>query len=197
MEVQPISISTIISIISLLLLIISEILPFIKNTKARGIIHFIALIISKNISTPSELQPLLQEIEQETNTNTNTNTNIGSHEVIIDIPTVLNNTSDKILNKIELLNNKNIEIMDKLINNMENINLSFISYITDFKNTRQLKLQSTETYELNYIINYIKGKYIEKNLTIPYLYPSNKQLLKSEGYIVDYDSKEKTFSIKW
>ena len=142
------------------LIIISEILPFVKKINSNGIIHLLYNFISKkeeNNEEEEENQPLfLTENTQ------------GMQDTIIIINEVMNN-----------------------INNLSNSTLQLIN------NSKQLKLQTSELYELNYIINYIKVNYPKKVFKTRFLTKSNKQLLISQGYIIDYDSEYDMYNIKW
>jgi vacuolar-type H+-ATPase subunit I/STV1 len=87
--------------------------------------------------------------------------------------------------------------LDSLNVNIKNISYTLNGYINEAQNSRQLKLQSIELYELNYIINYIKVNYPKKMFQTRFLSKTNKQLLISQGYVVDYDSQNDTNTIKW
>jgi hypothetical protein len=168
-----IDVSTIISVIVGILLTISESLPFIKSVKAQGIVHFLINILINN--TNNELRPLLYD-----------------HE-----PQLINQYEQE----SEFQQNREIHILIDNINVLST-NVNYISQIlkdtsNDFKTARQLKLQTSELYQLNYIINYIKQNYIKRQLKFKNLSKNNKELLSSEGYIINYDSQEDTSVISW
>ena len=158
-------ISTIISVVTGLLLAISEIMPFIKTVESQGIIHFLSSISSKflkNSPDISEIQSLLQISIPENEQNN-----------------VSNVSTEKLYHEINIIGN--------IIKDISG----------DFNNARQLKLQTSELYQLNYIINYIKQNYIKRQLPFKNLSKSNKELLISEGYIISYDFKEDITLIGW
>ena len=161
----------ILSIIGGCIFITSEILPFIKNIKANGLLELLIntgqQFLNKNKLPENETEPLL-------NSNSNSELNIN-------IP-----YSDELKTILNTLNN-----------NITNMSCNLNTYINDFQNSRQLKLQSIDLYELNYIINYIKVNYPKKSFQTRFLSKINKQLLISQGYIVDYDSQNDTHIIKW
>ena len=88
------------------------------------------------------------------------------------------------------------EVRNDINNLCNNLNITN-STLELINNQKQLKLQTSELYELNYIINYIKVNYPKKVFKTKFLTKSNKQLLISQGYIVDYDSEHDIHSIKW
>ena len=90
-----------------------------------------------------------------------------------------------------------INKLDILNSNINNITNTLNYYITESQNARQLKLQPMEFYELNYIINFIKVNYHKKMYQTKFLTKGNKQLLISQGYIIDYDSQNDIHTIKW
>lgn len=163
-------ISTIISVITGILLTISELLPFFKNLDGNGILHLLA-----NISKTSETlenQPLLQTLENLSDNNDNNNNDNNNNLIEIKLNTI-NDTLYCMTSKIQ----------DSLNNVVDN--------------SRTLKLQQSELYELNYIINYIKANYPKRFYITKCLSKINKQILISQGYIVDYDVQHDTYVIKW
>lgn len=174
-----IDISTVISVITGILLAISESLPFIKTVKAQGVMHFLVNIRQLFVNEP-ELQPLLSrnQDEQISELEQNGEIRINIHDLI---------------NKMSVLNSgintvsTNVNYMNEILKDISN----------DFKTARQLKLQTSELYQLNYIINYIKQNYIKRQLKFKNLAKNNKELLSSEGYIINYDSQDDTSVIGW
>lgn len=157
----------IISIFSGLLFLISEALPFI-NIKSNGIVHLIVNLIKSTNNSLQQTQTLQEE------------------------EPLLNNTNDTIIH----INQHSP--FDAICNNLNNLNNSLINSTSELiNNSKQLKLQTSELYELNYIINYIKVNYPKKLYKTKFLTKSNKQLLISQGYIVDYDSEQDNYMIKW
>ena len=77
------------------------------------------------------------------------------------------------------------------VNNIENILSDYLIQKS------QVKLQCSGLYELNFIINYIKTNYLKKNLQMKYLQKSSKDMLLSQGYIIEYDSLHDISIIKW
>lgn len=198
-----ISISTITSVVSGILLVISESLPFIKSLESQGIIHFLINIGQKVIANEPELQPLIDELLDETQVNQQSSKKIplntsNSENININVHELIDNINSNIDNKINLLNS-GINTMSDNIHSVA-CNLNYINQILkefDFKTSRQLKLQTSELYQLNYIINYIKQNYIKRQLKFKNLSKNNKDLLSSEGYIVNYDSQDDTAVIGW
>lgn len=180
-----IDLSTIIYVITGVFLAISESLPFIKSVKAQGVMHFLVNIRQQFVNEP-ESQPLLnnenyqqQQLQSEyISDSVNGERRIDIHEII---------------NKMNVLNSgintvsTNVNYMNEILKDISN----------DFKTARQLKLQTSELYQLNYIINYIKQNYIKRQLKFKNLSKNNKELLSSEGYIINYDSQDDTSVIGW
>ena len=83
------------------------------------------------------------------NNNRNITTNNDEHEPLInDIENSIDKTPDNPLSR-------QLDSLDSLNVNIKNISYTLNSYINEAQNSRQLKLQSIELYELNYIINYM------------------------------------------
>jgi hypothetical protein len=158
-----------------IILIVSEILPFIKSVNSNGLLELL-------VNTSKSFLK---------NNNRNITTNNDEHEPLInDIENSIDKTPDNPLSR-------QLDSLDSLNVNIKNISYTLNSYINEAQNSRQLKLQSIELYELNYIINYIKVNYPKKMFQTRFLSKTNKQLLISQGYIVDYDSQNDTNTIKW
>lgn len=172
-------ISEIISIIAGVLLAISESLPFIKTIESQGILHFLISLGTKLLANEPELEPLLQNLEDGL---VNESTNIVNKNEMLDIVADINNISIKI---------------DGINGNLSNVTDIIKNISQDFNNARQLKLQTSELYQLNYIIQYIKSNYIKRQLEFKNLSVNNKQLLVSEGYIINYDSVKDLTVINW
>jgi archaellum component FlaC len=209
-----IDVATIISVITGVLLAISESLPFIKTVKAQGVMHFLVNIWNTLLTSNSgESQPLLNDIDHSTSLNINQNQNQNQDEIESEfqqngeIRILIDNINSNFDSKMNVLSNT-INNMSGNINNVAgnintvSTNVNYISQIlkdisNDFKTARQLKLQTSELYQLNYIINYIKQNYIKRQLKFKNLSKNNKELLSSEGYIINYDSQEDTSVIGW
>lgn len=205
-----IDVYTIISVTAGILLTVSESLPFIKTIKAQGIMHFLVDIGEKLLTNNSELQPLLGDasqqrvdenvLDEQSDIQQNENITINIHEIIDNINSNFDNKMNVLSNTINNMST-NLNSVSNNINNVSN-NVNYISDIlkdisNDFKTARQLKLQTSELYQLNYIINYIKQNYIKRQLKFKNLSKNNKELLSSEGYIINYDSQEDTSVIGW
>lgn len=172
-----------ISVIGGLILIISEILPFIKSVKSNGLLELIIYSIRKIFKKQGDIvledeEALLSEesnfgISRVSQTQNNYNS-------------VTTPVSASLTTKIDALNTS-----------VMNISYALNNYMNEAQNSRQLKLQSVELYELNYIINYIKVNYPKKMFQTRFLSKTNKQLLVSQGYVIDYDSQNDTHTIKW
>lgn len=165
-------IQIVMSVFGAIILIVSEILPFIKTIKSNGLLE---LLVNKS-------KLFLN------NNNINNNDNNDN-----------NNEHEPLMNDIEnhIQDNPLSRQLDSLNVNINNISYTLNSYISEAQNSRQLKLQTIELYELNYIINYIKVNYPKKMFQTRFLSKTNKQLLISQGYIVDYDSQNDMNTIKW
>jgi len=199
-----INIYTIISVITGILLTISELLPFIKSLESQGIIHFLVNIGQKLLASNPELQPLLDTLnivsQSEQHEQHEQNEQRNNKETSINIYELIDNINSNIDNKMNVLNS-GINTMTSNIN-IVSTNVNYISEIlkdinNDFKTARQLKLQTSELYQLNYIINYIKQNYIKRQLKFKNLSKNNKELLSSEGYIINYDSLDDTSVVSW
>jgi hypothetical protein len=166
------------SILGGLFFLISEILPFIKSVKSNGLLELIINVsrqLFKKSYNINEDEESLLDNDNDNDENRDTSFRIRVNE----------NTST-LSNKIDSLNTS-----------VMNISYALNTYMNEAQNSRQLKLQSVELYELNYIINYIKVNYPKKTFQTRFLSKSNKQLLISQGYMVDYDSQNDTYIIKW
>lgn len=169
------TIQIVMSVFGGMILIVSEILPFINSVKSNGLLELLVntskSFLKNNINYSgienNEHEPLLNDIENHIS--------------------ISNNIQDTLLSRQ----------LDSLNVNINNISYTLNSYINEAQNSRQLKLQSVELYELNYIINYIKVNYPKKMFQTRFLSKTNKQLLISQGYVVDYDSQNDTNTIKW
>lgn len=171
------------SVLGGLILLISEILPFIKSVKSNGLLELIInvtrQVFKKKYNINEDEESLLNGHDNEDNNGDNERN---------DYFRVNNNT----------VNNTSLSVkIDSLNTSVMNISYALNNYMNEAQNSRQLKLQSVELYELNYIINYIKVNYPKKTFQTRFLSKSNKQLLISQGYIVDYDSQNDTYIIKW
>lgn len=164
--------------------IASEVLPMC--TRSKSVLDFIIRCLKAftKINYPAiynETHPLLDEIQQmEEGTNTvEQGIQIGEDNQ----------------------NNVNVKLIDfnqVNLNNLENIFTEAISQFQNLQNIhREPILHPKEVYELNFIINYIKNSYPKKGLLTKNLSESNQQLLLSKGYIINYDSIENQYSIKW
>jgi hypothetical protein len=176
------TIQIVMSVFGGMILVISEILPFIKSVKSNGLLELI-INISKKLLTKNNQIRLLDE-EQEPLFSNQPSNNLNLRIPIDNIDNI--QEGNFLLNKIDTLNT-----------GINNISYTLNSYINEAQNSRQLKLQSIELYELNYIINYIKVNYPKKMFQTKFLSKINKQLLVSQGYIIDYDSQNDTHTIKW
>jgi len=176
-------------LIMVITLMISEILPFIKQIKSNGILELLYNIIYKYANRLSgERQPLLHNIEHIEHIEHSTDQNNIIHDSTISVE---NN------GMYNLLERKMSELNTNLDINFQKISSTMVSYVTELQNTRQLKLHPAELYELNYFINYIKVNYPKKIYHTRFLSKTNKQLLISQGYIIDYDIQNDTHVIKW
>lgn len=169
------------SVLGGLILLISEILPFIKSVKSNGLLELIInmtrQVFKKTYNINEDEESLLNGQDHGADNERNDYFRVNNNETV-------NNTSLSI--KIDSLNTS-----------VMNISYALNNYMNEAQNSRQLKLQSVELYELNYIINYIKVNYPKKTFQTRFLSKSNKQLLISQGYVVDYDSQNDTYIIKW
>lgn len=171
------TVQIVMSVLGGFILIMSEILPFIKSVKSNGLIELLvntarSFLRKNSDSLPEDEESLLQ--------------NDSFNVITNSTPTNNNNVNTHLTQKI-----------DALSTSVMNISYALNNYMTEAQNSRQLKLQSVELYELNYIINYIKVNYPKKMFQTRFLSKTNKQLLISQGYIVDYDSQNDTHTIKW
>jgi len=157
-------------------LIISEILPFVSSVKSNGLLDLLMNTYRsffKSSTVSGEQEGLLQN-------------SIENRDNEVNIYNISTSENRLLTNKMDQLNGTIIQIFNVLNEHMSEI-----------QHARGLKLQSIELYELNYIINYIKVNYPKKMFQTRFLSKSNKQLLISQGYIVNYDSQTDTHIIKW
>lgn len=156
------TIEIIISIVSSILLALSEILPLIKNVKYNGIIDFFVKIIEKK-KMGDEEEGLLNNNEHDSQ-----------------------------------LNDRVDELKSNIITLSTNYNSLHGSFIKIYENIVEYRmLQTFDKYELDYIKNFIRINYPEKQLELRFLAEINKTTLKNLGYIIDYDSTNQMYCIKW
>lgn len=94
-----------------------------------------------------------------------------------------------------LLDTVDTEVTQQYVHQLNSTITKCTANILD--NSGKLTLQPSELYELNYIINYIKVNFPKKSYKTSFLSMSNKMLLISQGYIVDYDCESDIHVIKW
>jgi hypothetical protein len=166
------------SVLGGLIILVSEILPFIKSIKSNGLIELL-VNTSKSFLKKSDDNDNNEENE----------------------PLIENDIERGIQQRgrfsVREISEPVSSQLDALTISVNNISHTLNNYIHEAQNARQLKLQPIELYELNYIINYIKVNYQKKMFQTRFLSKSNKQLLISQGYVVDYDSQNDTHTIKW
>lgn len=176
----------VLSVLGGTVILISEVLPFIKTVKSNGILQLLINtcknVYNKRLGNVIDVESGLREDETEPLLQ-------GSLGEIDGIQ-IGNGESSSRVSSLEIK-------IDNLNSNLHSISSNLHSCMSDIQNSRQLKLQPIELYELNYIINYIKVNYPKKTFQTKYLSKSNKQLLISQGYIVDYDSHTDVHVIKW
>lgn len=168
------------SVLGGLIILVSEILPFINSIKSNGLIELL-VNTSKSFLKKSD---------------NNDNNNNEENEPLIDNDIERGNQQRGRFSVREI-NEPVSSQLDALTISVNNISCTLNNYINEAQNSRQLKLQPNELYELNYIINYIKVNYQKKMFQTRFLSKSNKQLFISQGYVVDYDSQNDTHTIKW
>jgi hypothetical protein len=187
-------IDIIIPIITSTLLILSEIMPFVNNIKSNGILELLIdtskKILQRNTNNTVcdiESQPLLNGDDNDSN-NLNDNTNDND------------NDNDKF--DSETINYNYKEEISKLqnqINDLQNLlSKSIESNVNIYENLiESRKMQSYEKYEMDYIKNFIRINYPEKQLEMRYLSETNKEVLRNLKYIIDYDSTTQVYVIRW
>ena len=181
------------SVLGGLIIVVSEILPFIKSVKSNGLLELL-VNTSKSFlkkSNNEENEPLINDLENGIDNDVNNGINNS----------VNNGVNNRVQQRGRFANREVDESLtgrlDTLASSVNTISYALNNYMHEAQNSRQLKLQSIELYELNYIINYIKVNYPKKMFQTRFLSKSNKQLLISQGYVVDYDSQNDTHTIKW
>lgn len=208
-----VTISTSIAIISGVLLLLSETLPFIKKLESNGIMHFLIIIsktlLNKHSLTDSESESLLPRFNppQEFQEFQESQESQEPQECIIDT-----GKSDKdkdkdikwlLNNKIQLSNFK--ELIDKCTNTsitnskkIEETQTQMKKYEEGFFTLLESKkIQTSEKYEIDYIIRYIRTSYPDKQMEMRSLSDNTKNTLLSLGYRLDYDSVANVSVIKW
>lgn len=168
--------------------LISEVMPYISNFKYSSILHLIInignKILAKKPIDNQDYQPLLTD-EQ------------NSLHTVISMDSPPKNLIDEQLLKI--LEN----IRDPLINlnkihcNFYDIYSASLDSKPKISNVNQMPLYTSEMYELNYIMNYLKTNYATKQLQVKNINKSNSDLLLSKGYRIDFDSEKDITIIKW
>lgn len=168
------TITIVISVLSSLLLVLSEILPYIKKIHANGIIGLIVDIFKKfKYSQVSLDDNILYSRDNTINTNLLFNKILQQHTYISNLIESSKSDSNIIFSKI-------IEQQDKMLSLIE-----------------AKKMQTIDKYELEHIKTFIRMNFPAKRLEIKSLSKINKELLLSLGYIVDYDSTCDLDVIKW
>ena len=158
-----------------ILLTVSEILPFISNIKANGLVHLLTTIGSDFLKKKSneELSPLLQDIGNEDNED-NENSSTQLLELLnttSEIKTAINSMTPK----VDLISGQLIELASS--------------------NSQELTEINSGKYEMNFIINFIKFNYPKRQLQLPSLLESNKIQLKEQGYTIQNENGH--ILIKW
>lgn len=181
----------ILSIIGCLIIFSSELLPFIKSIKSNGIIDLIINSIrgcfTKKIQNIEESQPLLGDSD----------TNNRDFKINIqDESSIVNGKNDENYHEQDFVL---LNTINNLNTNLCKISNKFDEYISKIDELQQFppKVYQKDIYELEYIINYIKSNYPKKIFQTRFLTQSNKQILQSNGYIIDYDSFDDIYKIKW
>jgi hypothetical protein len=213
----------IIAIIAGILLLVSESLPFIKQIKSNGIIHFIINIFKILLKKKEENEEtdenssLLPRFIQDTIENSIENSRIEPNTIEKSVTKLLENSNFKEIldensriepNTIEksvtkLLENSNFkEILDensKKVDKIEkNCQLNQSQMMNIYDNLiDSKKIQTSEKYEIDYIIRYIRTSYPEKHMEMHNLSENTKNTLISLGYRVDYDAIANMSVIKW
>ena len=200
---DEINAQTIISILTGTLLIISELLPFFEKIKGNGILHLLITLGTKFLSKNNpELTRLLEETEAEYFNNLE-NGRDNLTNVVIDLHPENNSmkieseqsTSTSLSTQVQTSPKINVQQINSKINSLEtkvdNIESSIFSLI------ESKKMQKSSVYELEYIKNIIRTNYADKMYECKFLSENNKQKLLELEYIIDYDSFNKVYVIKW
>ena len=155
---------TIITLLTGILLALSEVLPFLE-TDSNGILHLLTAIGKKFVSTKAsaamdvldESTPLLTAPVQQPQSTQN---------IVIDFEAITTTLSQTTQETLEVIRS-------------------------------QHSLKPPSTYQLEYIINFIRSNSPKKSLDIKDLDEGNKKSLEARGYVVRYNSLLASSVIEW
>lgn len=198
------------TVITGILFCISETLPFISKVKGNGILQILSSLGKKVIHNPENERflPIIDNLGNILGNNENDNKieilNIDNVDNDNDKDNNDNNRSSNNSNvqgdlflfiKQSIQDIKNILITyEKTKTNNNNNNEKTIQYLQ--QNTCNILMRPTD-YELEYISNFIKFNYPIRNLNIKILSNETIDALRSLNYIINYDSINDIYNIKW
>jgi hypothetical protein len=214
-----------ITLITALLFITSEALPFISKIKGNGLLHVLSNIGKKIIknSENERLLPLIEDLNdiivdgndtENDNKNNNKNDNENENDNLNGNDNENNNLPREKLHKCISQEEVKLLLLENNKELVESIKLQLKDTIEDSRDTsimdskkileetikhfdRESILSIPKKYELIYIDNFIRFNYPIKNLNIKTLSQETLDTLKSLNYILNYDSENDIYNIKW
>ena len=146
------------------LLSVSEILPFIKNVKTNGIIHFLAMSLIKDVDEYEESHNT--DIESESSllinglSNSNVSDNSKLNKEIYDLTKLLNMTNTSLMDNINKLNNIKTNYYEK--EKVEDIVEMILQHLQDLQRV-QSGLNNSDKERFENILDTIK-EHLKDNL---------------------------------
>lgn len=202
-----------ITVVTGLLLVISESLPFISKIKGNGLLQVLATLGKKVIHNPENERflPIIDNLGNIIGNNEGNNEGIASIQSKNNIQIFNDNPEDNLVDG-SLNNNSNVQgdlflfikqaikdIKDILMTHEKgrsNDNKKNINQLCIKQNPCNILLRPND-YELEYISNFIKCNYPIRNFNIKILSKETIDVLKSLNYIINYDSENDIYNIKW
>jgi peptidoglycan hydrolase CwlO-like protein len=165
-----------------ILLTVSEILPFVSNIRANGLIHLLTTVgndfLKKSSTVNEESSPLLLDNgynEDRDNEDRYIEDNSAQLLELLNTTSEIKTAIDSMVPKVDDMSGQLIELA--------------------FSNSQELTEINSGKYEMNFIINFIKFNYPKRRLQLPSLLENNKIQLKEQGYTVQNENGQ--VLIKW
>lgn len=158
-----------------ILLTVSEILPFVSNIRANGLVHLLTTVGSdflkkKSSTVNEESSPLLLDNRDDEETD-----NSAQLLELLNTTSEIKTAIDSMVPKVDDMSGQLIELASSYSEELTEIN--------------------SGKYEMNFIINFIKFNYPKRRLQLPSLLENNKIQLKEQGYTVQNENGH--IIIKW
>jgi DNA mismatch repair ATPase MutL len=202
---------TLITIITGILLTISEILPFISKIKSNGLLHFFInqgnkLLKSKESEETAPLLPIYRDYnddnekddkdDQKDHNKEDQNEHDIEEEKNNDHETHKQKDQPKELKKRESDDQHDSEDPST---NEDRDRISRKKRKKQKKYTEDVKviLRTSEEYELEFLKNYITSHYLDHIIILPSFHLCNREKFEKMGYKVFYDHIDDKYTLKW